>query len=269
MNHQQQIDRHFDATAQHWKDLYAKQSLEGVIHQDRRALALRWIQELALPSRARVLEVGCGAGLLAIDLAQRNYEVNCIDTSPAMVELAAAEVKDAGVAESLTIDIGDVHALRFESGVFDLVTALGVLPFLHAPEKALTEMTRVLRPGSWVLLSSDNQARLNRLLDPRFVPFPGREALKHLLTGVGAKAPSELPTKLFSYRAVKRMIESAGLKVERSVTVGFGPFTFLGKHLLREPRAIRLNGWLQERADRRVRGLRSVGAQHLILARKT
>ncbi len=268
MKHQLQIDRHFDATAQHWKDLYDKQSLEGVIHQGRRALALRWIQELALP-RARVLEVGCGAGLLAIDLARRNYDVNCIDSSPAMVELAAAEARNAGVAESLTIDIGDVHSLRFESGVFDLVTALGVLPFLHAPEKALTEMTRVLRPGGWVLLTSDNQSRLNRLLDPRFVPFPGREALKHLLVGVGAKAPSELPTNYFSYRTVKRVIEGAGLEIDRSVTFGFGPFTFLGRELLREPRAIRLNSWLQERADRRVLGLRSVGAQYLILARKT
>jgi 2-polyprenyl-3-methyl-5-hydroxy-6-metoxy-1,4-benzoquinol methylase len=268
VNYQQQIDRHFDASAQHWKDLYDNRTLEGVIHQSRRALALRWIHELAPSSRARMLEVGCGAGLLAIDLARRNYDVDCIDSSPAMVELAATEAKEADVAGRITIDIGDVHALSFESSTFDLVVALGVLPFLHAPEQALAEIARVARPGRWVILSSDNKFRINRLLDPRYVPFPAREALKHLLTRIGAKTPSELPTKLFSSRGLKRMIEGVGLKVDRCVTLGFGPFTFLDKDLFVQPRAIRLNGWLQERADRSVLGVRSVGAQHLVLARK-
>jgi SAM-dependent methyltransferase len=239
-----------------------------VIHQRRRAIALRWIEELALPSRARVLEVGCGAGLLAIDLARRGYDVDCIDSSKAMVELAAAEAKEADVAGRLSVDIGDVHALGFESGVFDLVIALGVLPFLHSPKTALAQMVRVTRPGGSVILSSDNKFRLNKLLDPRYAPFPGREGLKRLLTDVGAKAPSEVPSALFSYRTAKRMIEDAGFEVDRCVPLGFGPFSVLGANLFREPRAIKVNNWLQERADRSVPGIRSVSAQHLILARK-
>ncbi len=268
MNHQQQIDRHFDASARHWRDLYDNQSLEGMIHQGRRSLALRWIDELALSGRVRVLEVGCGAGLLAIDLARRGYDVDCMDSSSAMVELAAAEAKNANVGGRLAIDVGDVHALDFDASVFDLVVALGVVPFLHSPEKALAEMARVIQPGGWILLSSDNQFRLNRLLDPRFIPFPGREGLKRLLARVGAKDPSELPTKLFSSKVARRMIDGAGLKVDRCVTVGFGPFTFLGKDLLSEPSAMRLNRWLQERGDRGTVGLRSLGAQHMILAQK-
>lgn len=268
MNHQQQIDRHFDASARHWKDLYDNQSLEGMIHQGRRSLALRWIDELALSGRARVLEVGCGAGLLAIDLARHGYDVDCIDSSSAMVELAAAEARNANVAGSLTIDIGDVHTLDFDSSAFDLVVALGVVPFLHSPEKALAEMARVVQSGGWVLLSSDNQFRLNRLLDPRFIPFPGREGLKRRVARVRVKYPSEPPTKLFSSKVARRMIEGAGFKVDRCVTVGFGPFTFLGKDLLAERLAMRLNRWLQERADRGTLGLRSLGAQHMILAQK-
>jgi hypothetical protein len=100
------------------------------------------------------------------------------------------------------------------------------------------------------------------------VPFPGREALKQLLTVVGAKEHPRFHVKFSSYSAAKVMVEGAGLAVVRCVTLGFGPFTFLARDLLSEPRAIRLHGWLQERADRRVFGLRSLGAQHLILARK-
>ncbi len=268
MNHQQQIDRHFDASARHWRDLYDSQSLEGMIHQGRRTLALRWIDELALSGRVRALEVGGGAGLLAIDLARRGYDVDCIDSSSAMVELARTDARSADVAGGLSIDVGDVHALDFDPSAFDLVVAMGVVPFLHAPEKALAEMARVAKPNGWVLLSSDNQFRLNKLLDPRFIPFPGREGLKRLLTRIGVKDPSELPTKRFPSKVARRMIEGAGLRVDRCVTIGFGPFTLLGKDLFTEPSAMRLNRWLQERADRGTVGLRSLGAQHIILAQK-
>jgi SAM-dependent methyltransferase len=269
VDHQQRINRHFDASAQDWKDLYGRRTLDGVIYQSRRSVALRWIQDLALPSHSRVLEVGCGAGLVAIDLARRDYYVNCIDASKEMVALAVREARDAGIAERLVIDVGDVHTLSFGSNAFDLVIALGVVPWLHAPERGLAEMARVSRRDGWVLFSFDNCFRLNRLLDPRFAPFPGRERLKRLLTDIGAKPPAEVPGNLFSYNAINTMLEGAGLQVERRVTRGFGPCTLLGKRLFAQPRAIRLHTWLQRQADRGVPALRSAGTQYLILARKT
>jgi 2-polyprenyl-3-methyl-5-hydroxy-6-metoxy-1,4-benzoquinol methylase len=268
VSHQQRVDSHFDTLAVHWKDLYAERSLEGVIHQRRRALALRWMLSLELPIGTRVLEVGCGAGLVAIELAHHGYDVDCIDTSTAMVELAAADASQVDVPGRVTVDVGDVHSLQFDSGAFDLVVALGVVPFLHDPQAALDEMARVARPGGWVLFSSDNKYRVNRVLDPRYTPFPRREAVKRALTGVGAKAPSVVPSKLFSRREIKRMTEKAGISAQRCETVGFGPFTFLGRNLLAEPPSINLDHWFQSCADRRILGLRAVADQHLILARK-
>jgi 2-polyprenyl-3-methyl-5-hydroxy-6-metoxy-1,4-benzoquinol methylase len=259
-SHQDRVDQHFDALAEYWRDLYEAQTLEGVIHQHRRAVALEWAFALALPPGARVLEVGCGAGLLAVEFAARGYDVDCIDTSTAMVELAAAAAKSAEHAGRLTVDVGDVHELAFGSGAFDLVVALGVVPFLHTPQKALAEMARVTRSGGRVLFSSDNKYRLNRVLDPRYCPFPGREALKHRLT--------RGPTTFFSYREIKRMVEAEGLSVKRRGDLGFGPFTLLGINLLAERPAIRVNEWLQARADRGTFELQRVAAQHLILAQQ-
>jgi ubiquinone/menaquinone biosynthesis C-methylase UbiE len=269
VNHQQQVDQHFDESAQHWKDLYAEQSVEGVIHQGRRSLALQWIRQLGLPERSRVLEVGCGAGLVAVELARSNYDVDCIDSSTGMVELAAAQANEADVPGRLTVAVGDVHSLNFESNAFDLVIALGVVPFLAEPGTALSEMARVTRSGGWVLFTSDNKYRLNSLLDPRFVPFPGREAVRQFLTRAGARSDSKLEPNRFSYRAVKRMTESKGLMVERSAPIGFAPYTFLNRELLPEQSSIRVNNWLQERADRGLRGLHSVAQQYLILTRKS
>src|SRR6516225_4513611 len=87
---QRRTDAYFTAQAQFWKDLYNATSLYGAIHQERLAIALDWITELALPQAARILEVGCGAGLLSVELAKREFVVTAIDSSEGMVELAQA-----------------------------------------------------------------------------------------------------------------------------------------------------------------------------------
>src|SRR5207237_1119173 len=123
-----------------WRELYEMKSLSGVIHQQRRSIALRWVDQLGLAPGSRILDIGCGAGLLAIDLRKRGYVVDSIDANEAMVDLARAQAARAGVRDKLTISVGDAHALGFASGSYDLVIALGVVPFLHSPSVALAEI---------------------------------------------------------------------------------------------------------------------------------
>jgi 2-polyprenyl-3-methyl-5-hydroxy-6-metoxy-1,4-benzoquinol methylase len=265
-HHQREVDRHFDHAARHWRDLYGEESLEGVIHRDRHSRTIEWILRLGLESQAKVLDVGCGAGLLAMDLAGRGCNVSAIDPSRAMIDFVQQQAKEKDVSGALSFELGDAHSLSFGSRAFDLVIALGVVPFLHTPQVALAEMARVVRPGGWVIVSSDNKFRLNRLLDPRYIPFPGREALKRSLMRAGIKPPPGFAARFLSSRAIMGMLEDAGLRVVHCVTFGFGPFTFFGRDMLHDAPAIRLNRRLQGWADRGVPGIRSVGAQHLILA---
>src|SRR5215210_6654492 len=95
--HQRQVNAHFDAEAHYWKDLYEMRNLFGLIHQERRSLALSWVDELALPTGSRILEIGCGAGLMAVDLHRRGYVIDCIDISEVMVNLARAQAAQAGI----------------------------------------------------------------------------------------------------------------------------------------------------------------------------
>jgi ubiquinone/menaquinone biosynthesis C-methylase UbiE len=263
---QREVDRHFDHAVRHWRDLYTEESLEAVIHRDRRSRTIEWILKLGLPSQAKVLDIGCGAGLLAMDLAERGCRVSAIDPSKAMIDFVRSQAKEKDVSGKLSVELGDAHSLSFGSRAFDLVIALGVVPFLHTPQDALTEMARVVRRGGWVIVSSDNKFRLTRLLDPRYIPFPGREALKRALIHAGIKAPPGFAATFHSSGAITGMLEDAGLRVVHCVTFGFGPFTFFGRDTLQDAAAIRLNRRLQGWADRGVPGIRSLGAQHLILA---
>ncbi len=252
--HQQLVDAHFDRHSREWRTIYSEATLWGVIHRLRRDVALAWAMDL-LPIPARVLEVGCGVGLFAAELARRGHQVVAVDASREMARLASDE--------GLAVGVADAHALPFPSGAFDLVVALGVLPFLHTPALGLAEMGRVARPGGWVLLSSDNRYRLTRLLDPRRNPL--LDPLKRTLRPMAARmGPERLPGCFLSLRQLRRQLADAGLILARWTTLGYGPFTICGRAALPEPTAIRLHLRLEAAARRRL--LRALADQHLVLA---
>jgi ubiquinone/menaquinone biosynthesis C-methylase UbiE len=157
---QSEVAAYFDHETSFWNDIYDGADVYSVIHQDRRDLALTWIDELRLTPGARVLEIGCGAGLMAVALAHRNLDVDAVDAAPAMVEVARRNASQAGEGSTLRISVGDVHVLDFPDGTFDLAIALGVISWLVAPAAALGEIARVLRPGGTFIGNADNAARL-------------------------------------------------------------------------------------------------------------
>lgn len=95
-----------------------------------------------------VLDVGCGPGTITLDLAARVHPgtVTGVDASAPVVAAAEARRAEAG-ATNVTFREGDVYALDFATGRFDVVHAHQVLQHLSDPVAAVTEMGRVLRPA--------------------------------------------------------------------------------------------------------------------------
>src|SRR3954468_17486428 len=73
------VDAHFTQASGFWDELYHGTDVYSAIHRLRRDIALRWIDELDLPAGARVLELGCGAGFMAVALARRGLRVHATD----------------------------------------------------------------------------------------------------------------------------------------------------------------------------------------------
>ena len=100
----------------------------------------------------RVLDCGIGTGALSCALARvlpAPFRLDAIDISPRMLERASGRLRDAGVEASLRQ--GDVRALPYEAGTFDLVMTGHVLEHLADPAPALGEMVRVLKPGGLLI----------------------------------------------------------------------------------------------------------------------
>lgn len=104
---------------------------------------------------ARVLEVGCGPGHLSIQLARdHGLEVTGLDLDPAMIELAGRNAERAGVLEERdpSFVVGDVAALPFTDGSFDLVVSTMSMHHWTDPAAGLVEIGRVLAPGGRALI---------------------------------------------------------------------------------------------------------------------
>ena len=83
------------------------------------------------------------------------------------IDTASARAQEHGVQDRVSVKVADVHQLPYDSGQFDVVVAVGVIPWLHSPGAAVVEMARVLRPGGQLVLTADNAARLMSFTDPR------------------------------------------------------------------------------------------------------
>jgi ubiquinone/menaquinone biosynthesis C-methylase UbiE len=92
-----------------------------------------------------LLDVGCGPGTITADLAGRVREVTGIDMSPEVLAVAGD-----GAPANVSFQAGDVHAMPFGDGTFDVVHAHQVLQHVADPVQALREMRRVCRPGGIV-----------------------------------------------------------------------------------------------------------------------
>ena len=272
MSQQQCVTDFFESTAPYWQSVYSDDRLVPTIYQDRHRAALRWVQDLSLRPNARILEVGCGAGLLTVALARNGYRVDALDSTDAMLQMTRNRAASQHLHDRIRVHAGDVHALPFQPQTFDLVIALGVIPWLHSEPLALREMRRVLKSGGHLLVTADNNARLDRLLDPVSSPLlaPLRLAAKHLLRLCRVWSPaSGFQAKRHYPAEIDASIVQCGFDRVRSSTVGFGPFTFLGKTLFTDAVGVRLHRRLQTLASGRGAFLlRWTGSHYLVLATK-
>jgi len=99
----------------------------------------------------RVLDIGCGVGTTAIEMANRFHVcVTAADISADMRDRARANVEAAGVRERVSVETADICALPYPDGHFDRVVAEAVTMFVDR-DRAISELVRVCRPGGRVL----------------------------------------------------------------------------------------------------------------------
>ena len=114
--------------------------------------AARLVNFAGVAKGMRVLDVGCGTGVVAVTAARLGAQVRAIDLTPQLLERARENSRIAEVeVEWLE---GDVEQLPFKDGEFDVVLSQFAHIFAPRPEVALKEMLRVARPGGTIAFST-------------------------------------------------------------------------------------------------------------------
>jgi SAM-dependent methyltransferase len=110
----------------------------------------------------RVLDVGCGPGIDTIPISKligSTGIVHGIDYDAEMIEKADQRAREAGVADRIMHRHGDAITLPYESDYFDSCRSERLFQHLSQPQRALSEMYRVTRPGGWIaVLDSDHSS---------------------------------------------------------------------------------------------------------------
>ena len=119
---------------------------ENVIGRYSRQLAKPFADHAGVVPLMSTLDAGCGPGALTAELVRRlgAASVSAFDPTSAFVQSCAADHPDANVVP------GSIEAIPFADHVFDVALAQLVLHFVDDPDKGMSEMIRVTRPGGVV-----------------------------------------------------------------------------------------------------------------------
>src|SRR5262245_13868611 len=129
----------------------------------------------AVRSGEALLDVGCGTGPVAVTAARTGARVRALDLSPVLLEHARRNASTAAV--EIEFSEGDVEALPYADGTFDVVVSQFGHMFAPRPEVAIGEMLRVLKPGGRIAFSTwppeQFVARMFALVGQYIPPPPG------------------------------------------------------------------------------------------------
>ena len=106
----------------------------------------------------QAVDLGCGGGRNAGELLKKypNAQVTAVDYADLSVKKAAAYNRTMIEAGRCTVMQGDVSALPFRDGTFDLATAFETVYFWPGPVKSFSEVCRILKPGGWFLIVNES-----------------------------------------------------------------------------------------------------------------
>ncbi len=227
-------ERHFDEIADQYDE-----SLPPHVVQHYLDKRVRLIGDL-LPGGGKVLDAGCGTGVVASRLADLGYEVTGLDPSEGMLEhLRGRDTRVEAVQGSAT-------ELPFEDGSFDLTFCVAVMHHIADPEdvhKSLTEMVRVTRPGGLAMVWDHN---------------PRNPYWKHLMARVPQDDGSE---RLIPEAEITGGLSDGGAVVQSSRRLGMVP-DFVPPSLLGAAQVF-------EKAVEKVPGARTFCAHNVVIARRS
>ena len=201
----------FSSLAHRWWDVDGE---FGPLHAIN-PLRLDWIDGIAPLRGQRVLDVGCGGGILADAMARKGADVLGIDLAEKSLKVAQLHALEAGTSQ-ITYRLVAAEALAAEMpDQFDVVTCMEMLEHVPDPASVVQACARLAKPGGWVFFST-----INRNPKSFLMAILGAEYVLNLVPrGTHEYARLLRPSEL------ARFCRDAGLDMQQSCGLQYNPLS--------------------------------------------
>lgn len=177
-------------------------------------LRLEWIDRHAMLKGKRVLDVGCGGGLLAEAMATRGATVTGIDLSEKALGVARLHLLESGQSVDYRLSAAEDLAAT-EPGQYDVVTCMEMLEHVPNPASTIASCAALVKPGGHVFFSTINRNPKSYL----FAVIGAEYVLQLLPKGTHDYAKFIKPSEL------ARWAKAVGLNPDELIGMSYNPLT--------------------------------------------
>jgi 2-polyprenyl-6-hydroxyphenyl methylase/3-demethylubiquinone-9 3-methyltransferase len=178
-------------------------------------LRLAWIQTLAPLAGKKVVDIGCGGGILSDAMARQGAEVLGADLAVKSLKVAQLHALEAGTQGVQYREISAEDLAQEQAGQYDVVTCMEMLEHVPDPASVVKACSTLVKPGGWVFFST-----LNRNPKSFLFAIVGAEYILNLLPkGTHEYARLIKPSELADWARIH------GLDVKQMKGMTYNPFT--------------------------------------------
>lgn len=178
-------------------------------------LRLDWIDSLARLSGKRVLDIGCGGGILSDAMARRGADVLGIDLASKPLKVAQLHAMEAGTSSVAYREVAAEALAAEQPAAFDVVTCMEMLEHVPDPASVVAACATLVKPGGWVFFSTISRNAKAFL----FAIVGAEHVLKLLPKGTHEYARFIRPSEL------ARWCRAAGLELDQARGMEYNPLT--------------------------------------------
>jgi 2-polyprenyl-3-methyl-5-hydroxy-6-metoxy-1,4-benzoquinol methylase len=242
---------YFDERTNYWHTLYGGGTFINRHMIDRKNTVLSMLDQISNGRRLKVLDLGCGAGILTQCILRMGHSVVSLDCSANMLRQMMQSLNGSHTEAFL----GAVRSLAadtcFPDKHFDVIVCVGVIQYQLNEDLLIKEISRLLKSGGFCVFSLPNLLSINHLTDPIYL----FRALRRIWTRgfvrkdkcagntgafrfVGEPDDSRPYNKKYLQWEIRRPIEKYGMVLQTAVGLGYGPLTLMTKDIFPETLSI-------------------------------
>ncbi len=167
-------------------------------------------------NESKILEVGCGTGIITFEVAGFVKEIEAIDLSEKMIQIAKEKQKQKGV-NNINFQVGDAYDLEYPDKAFNVVLLFNTLHVFKSPENVIKEIHRILKQKGILITATDCYAEKTSF----------KTSLMHMLEKLAKSLGIIKYLSFYKKEDLEVLIEGNGFQIKETKTLFHDPVNYL------------------------------------------